>query len=198
MRRILATLAFFLLFLSSTASLQAQQDKSSMTGVVTDVSGALLPDTTVVLSNPHTGVSFTQTTDDKGSYRFTNVPPGPGYQASFAHDGFATTQVKDLDLEVGTPRTQDARLQAGAAQTVEVSASGATETINTTDASVGNNITPSTLNELPVLIRDSPSALFTLQPGVTLSGSTTGARTDQDQVTVDGLDVNDMATGQPF
>ncbi len=169
-----------------------------MTGVVADVSGALLPDTTVVLSNPHTGVSFTQTTDSKGSYRFTGVPPGQGYQASFSHDGFATTQVKNLDLEVGTARTQDAKLQAGAAQTIEVSASGATETINTSNASVGNNISPSTLNELPVQVRDSPSALFTLQPGVTLSGSTTGARTDQDQVTIDGLDVNDMATGQPF
>src|SRR5215471_20581393 len=118
MRRILATLAFIILFVSSTAFLQAQQDKSSMTGVVTDVSGALVPNTTVVLSNPHTGVSFTQTTDDKGSYRFTSVPPGTGYQVSFAHDGFATTQVKNVALEVGTARTQDAKLQAGAAQTV--------------------------------------------------------------------------------
>jgi hypothetical protein len=180
-----------------------------MTGVVTDVSGALLPDTTVVLSNPHTVVSFTQTTDSKGSYRFTNIPPGQGYQATFSHDGFASTQVKNLDLEIGSTRTQDAKLQAGAAQTVEVSASGATETINTTDASVGNNISPGVLNELPVQVRDTPSALFTLQPGVTSgdptsgagsqhTGSVTGSRVDQNQVTVDGLDVNDMATGQAF
>src|SRR5580698_668663 len=197
MRRLLATLAFFLLFVSSASFLHAQ-DKSSMTGVVTDVSGALLPDTTVVLSNPHNAVTFTQTTDSKGSYRFASVPPGQGYVATFRHDGFAATEVKNLDLEVGTARTQDAKLQAGAAQTVEVSASGATETINTTDASVGNNISPQILNELPIQVRDSPSALFTLQPGVTLSGSTTGSRVDQDQVTVDGLDVNDMATGQAF
>src|SRR5215472_16336777 len=105
MRRIIATPAFFFLFVSSTASLQAQQDKSSMTGVVTDASGALVPGTTVRLSNPHTGVSFTQTTDNKGSYRFTNVPPGTGYEVSFTHDGFATTQIKNLALEVGTPRT---------------------------------------------------------------------------------------------
>ncbi|HXS13633.1 MAG TPA: carboxypeptidase-like regulatory domain-containing protein [Acidobacteriaceae bacterium] len=197
MRRLLATLAFLMLFVSSTAFLQAQ-DRSSMTGVVTDVSGALLPDTAVVLSNPHTGVSFTQTTDNKGSYRFTSIPPGQGYVATFTHQGFASTQVKNLDLQVGTTRTQDATLQAGAAQTIEVSATGATETINTTDASIGNNISPQVLNELPVQVRDSPSALFTLQPGVTLSGSTTGARVDQDQVTVDGLDVNDMATGGAF
>ena len=204
MRRSLSILVYLILILSVT-TLHAQ-DKSSMTGVVTDVSGALLPDTTVVLSNPHTAVTFTQKTDSKGSYRFTSVPPGQGYQATFTHDGFATTQIKNLDLEVGTPRTQDAKLQAGAAQTIEVSASGATETINTTDASVGNNISPQTLNALPVQVRDSPSALFTLQPGVTSgdptsgshTGSVTGGRVDQDQVTVDGLDVNDMATGQPF
>ncbi len=207
MRRSLSNLLFLILFLSAAVLLIAQ-DKSSMTGVVTDVSGALLPDTTVVLSNPHTALSFSQTTDSKGSYRFTNIPPGQGYQATFTHDGFATTQIKNLDLEVGTPRTQDAKLQAGAAQTIEVSASGATETINTTDASVGNNISPTVLNELPVQVRDSPSALFTLQPGVTSgdatnltgsrTGSVTGSRVDQNQVTIDGLDVNDMATGQSF
>jgi hypothetical protein len=197
MRRLLATITCLFLFLSAVSVLHAQ-DKSSMTGVVTDVSGALLPDTTVVLSNPHTAVTFTQTTDSKGSYRFTNVPPGQGYIATFRHDGFSATEVRNLDLEVGSTRTQDAKLQAGAAQTVEVNATAATETINTTDASVGNNISPQTLNELPIQVRDSPSALFTLQPGVTLNGSTTGSRIDQDQVTVDGLDVNDMATGQAF
>ena len=197
MRRIFATFALFLLFLSSTTFLLAQS-QSSMTGVVTDVSGALLPDTTVVLSNPQTAVSFSQTTDSKGSYRFTNVPPGTGYVATFTHQGFATTEVKGLELEIGTPRTQDAKLQAGAAQTVEVNAANTGETINTTNASIGSNISPAVLNELPIQVRDSPSALFTLLPGVTLNGSTTGARVDQDQVTVDGLDVNDMATGQAF
>ena len=179
-----------------------------MTGVVTDVSGALVPNSTVVLSNPHTGVSFTQTTDNKGSFRFTNVPPGTGYTVTFSHEGFATTRIENVALQVATTRTQDATLQAGAAQTVEVSATGALVTINTTDASVGNNISPQTLNELPVQVRDSPSALFTLLPGVTSgdatnlsgsrTGSVTGSRVDQNQVTVDGLDVNDMATGQAF
>ena len=197
MRRSLSNLFFLVLLLSATTLLLAQ-NSSSMTGVVTDISGALLPDTTVVLSNPQTGVSFTQTTDSKGSYRFTNVQPGQGYQATFAHPGFATTRIDNIQLEISVARTQDAKLQAGAAQTVEVNAARDTETLNTTDASVGSNISPQVLNELPIQVRDSPSALFTLQPGVTLNGSTTGARTDQDQVTVDGLDVNDMATGQPF
>lgn len=192
-KAILLLLAFFV-----PVALYAQTTSSSMTGVVTDVSGALVPNTVVTLSNPRTGVTFTETTDSKGSYRFTSVPPGEGYEATFTHDGFATTKVQNLALQVGIPRTQDAKLQAGAAQTVEVNATGQDITINTTNATVGNNLSPESLNELPVQVRDSPSALFTLQPGVATNGSTTGARTDQDQVTVDGLDVNDMATGQAF
>lgn len=171
-----------------------------MTGVVTDASNALVPDTAVVLTNPHTNVTFTTKTDSKGSYRFTNIPPGPGYSATFTHDGFSVTKIDNLSLQVAVTRTQDARLQVGAAagQTIEVSASGADQTINTTDATVGNNINPEVMNQLPVQGRDTPTALFTLEPGVTLGGSTTGSRVDQDQVTVDGLDVNDMATGQDF
>ncbi|MGC1969572.1 MAG: hypothetical protein WA673_24150, partial [Candidatus Acidiferrales bacterium] len=67
--------------------------------------------------------------------------------------------------------------------------------IDTTDSTVGNNFQVQFLNELPIQDRDSPSALFTQQPGVTLDGAVTGARVDQDNVTLDGLDVNDNETG---
>ncbi len=59
-----------------------------MTGVVSDSTGAVIPGTVVTLSNPSTGISFTQTTDNLGSYRFVNVPPSPGYRVTFKHDGF--------------------------------------------------------------------------------------------------------------
>ena len=54
------------------ATIGFTQDSSSMTGVVTDPSGAVIPGTTVTLSNPSTGVTLTQVTDSKGSYRFVN------------------------------------------------------------------------------------------------------------------------------
>ena len=60
---------------------------------------------------------------------------------------------------------------------------------------MGNNFQVQYMNELPIALRDSPIALLTQQPGMTNDGAATGARTDQNRITVDGLDVNDMAYG---
>ncbi|MBW4039675.1 MAG: carboxypeptidase regulatory-like domain-containing protein [Acidobacteria bacterium] len=194
-------LAFVIAFFSVPASLQAQAgDSSSMVGTVTDSSGAALPDTTVTLRNPLTGSSFTQTTNRQGSYHFANVPPAEGYTVVFSHSGFANVRVPNLALSVGITRTQDAKLAAGSTEVVDVSAANQAVTLNTTDASIGNNINVSELNSLPVYDRTNGiTTLFTLQPGVdSFSGSVTGARSDQSEVTIDGLDVNDLGTGQSF
>ena len=106
--------------------------------------------------------------------------------------------MSDIYLIVGSTRTQNAKLHAGnVSTTVEVSAENSEVTIDTTDATIGNNFYINLLNDLPVQSRTSPSALFTLQPGYA-DGSFTGARTDQSNITVDGMDVNDLATGQTF
>ena len=198
MRRILTKVVVLVLALSFPALLKAQ-DVSSMTGQVTDSTGAIIPGADVTLVNTTTNTTYHATTTSSGSYTITNVTPGPGYKATFADKGFEPLVVSNIYLTVGTTRTQNASLHAGGeAVTVEVSAANSEVTINTTDASVGNNFDGKLLNELPVQNRDTPAALFTLQPGVTLDGAVTGARVDQNNVTVDGLDVNDFATGNAF
>ena len=176
------------------------QDSSSMTGVVTDSSGAVIPGTVVTLLNPSTGMSFTQSTDGQGSYRFANVPPGPGYKVAFSHDGFSTMQVSDIALAVMNTRTQNVMLVPGNVETIQVSASSSAVTLDTTDASVGNNMSIDELNQLPVYDRTAGiSTLFTQQPGVdSFQGAVTGARIDQTAVTLDGMDVNDLASAQTF
>lgn len=171
-----------------------------MTGIVTDQTGAVIPDTVVTLSNTSAGLTFTQTTDSRGSYRFTNVPPTSGYQATFNHNGFVAVQIANFALAVGNVRTQNVTLKPGSVETIEVSAGNAAVTLNTSDASVGNNMSISQLNELPVYNRTSGiSTLFTQQPGVdSFQGAVTGARVDQTAVTLDGMDVNDAATAQTF
>jgi hypothetical protein len=172
------------------------QDVSGMTGEVTDKSGAAMPGVVVTLTNTTTGVKYTETTNAVGSYRFSDIPPGQGYEAVFSAPEFSPFDVKNIYLTVATIRTQNAVLTVGAnAETVEVTASNSEVTINTTDASIGNTFDVEALNNLPVQQRNDPTALFTLQPGVTDTGSVTGARVDQNDITVDGLDVNDFATG---
>ncbi len=198
MRRLLTKFVVLVLALSIPALLKAQ-NVASMTGVVADSTGAIIPGADVTLVNTTTGTTYHATTNSSGSYTITNVTPGPGYKATFSLKGFEPLIISDIYLTVANTRTQNVALRAGGeAVTLEVSAANSEVTINTTDASVGNNFDAKMLNELPVQNRDTPAALFTLQPGVTLDGAVTGARVDQNNVTVDGLDVNDFATGNAF
>ena len=181
------------------------QESSSLTGVVTDATDAAVPGAVVTLTNKATGQKYTETTNSSGTYHFLNVPPGAGYQETFTHSGFSVVEINDLYLAVGDIRTQNAKLQAGESSVVNVT-STANVTLNTTDATIGSNMDVTSLNHLPVQDRTTGiTTLFNLQAGVVdtqldtngsqQSGSITGARTDQNSVTVDGLDVNDIAAG---
>jgi hypothetical protein len=196
----LAVIFLFLagMFLAPTALMA--QDSSSMTGVVTDITGAIVPGVTVTLSNKLKGTTATQTTDKLGTYRFANVAPDQGYTVTFSRKGFSIVKVDNVALSVGLTRTQDAKLAAGSTQEVEVSAANQAVTLNTTDATIGNNVDPDQLQELPVLDRTAGiTTLYLLQPGVeSNTGAVTGARVDQSETILDGMDVNDIATGFTF
>jgi Carboxypeptidase regulatory-like domain len=196
MRKLIAVAGALLLFVLLGPGLMAQ-DAASITGIVTDSTGAVVPGVNVMLANPATGLTYSAVTNEVGSYTIVHVSPGPGYKLSFSADGFKPATITDLYLNVNTTRTQNAQLAiGGTSATVEVSAANQSITLNTTDSEVGNNYEVQMINDLPVQIRDSPGALFSIQPGATSDGAITGARTDQNNVTLDGLDVNDMATGQ--
>ena len=140
----------------------AAQDTSTISGTVTDATGAVIPGATVELLNPGTGKSYKTVSEANGSYTITNVPPGPGYKETVSRDGFETTVLTGLYMNVGTTRSQNVKLAVGSvSQTVAVSAANETVTLDTTDATVGNNFQVQYLNELPVALRDSPLALLT-------------------------------------
>src|SRR5579863_6840103 len=127
------------------------QDVASITGVITDQSGAVIAGADVTLVNPQTGTKYKTTTNEVGLYRINEVKPGPGYEIQFAHEGFREVKVSNLYLNVDTTRTQNAQMILGATQeTVEVSAATQAVTLNTTDVSVGNNFQVEVLNDMPV------------------------------------------------
>jgi hypothetical protein len=139
-----AVLALSLLVVSGlaaslTAPVAHAQETSGMTGVVTDETGAVVPDATVTLKNPTTGAQFTVTSNGEGFYRFSEIPPGQGYVATFTAKGFKPLEVKNIYLTVATVRTQNAAIAVGGeGTTVEVSASNSEVTIDTTTATIGN------------------------------------------------------------
>lgn len=193
------------LFVFSVTGLRAQE-VAGVTGVVLDKSGAAIGGVQITLENAKTGYKVAATTNDQGSYQFLRVPPGSGYKLTFVKDGFRKFEMSDVSLGVETISTRNATLEVGeSSQTVEVTAA-ASETLNTTDASIGNVLDVQTLKELPSLIRETPASLLGLQAGVIANsgggtnqdGAVTGARTDQGNVTIDGIDVNDQAGGFAF
>jgi len=187
---------FVLIALFSCSLYLVAQDTASVVGTVTDATGAVVPGASIELANPATGKVYKAVTGKNGSYTLDSIIPGPGYKETVSRDGFLTVVLSDIYVNVASTRTQNVKLAVGSvAVTIEVSAANQGETLNTTDASVGNNFQVQYLNELPVAMRDSPTALLAQQPGMTMDGSATGARTDQNRLTLDGLDVSDMASG---
>jgi len=184
------------------------QEVSSVTGVVTDKSGASIPRAEVQLSDTRQNAVRTTKTSNLGVFTFLNVKPGAGYNLTFSAPNFQTLTISNVTLGVGVTETYNASLGVGSpAATVVVEAKGEA-TLNTVDASVGNVMDTRRIADLPVQVRSTPAALMGLQPGVVGNnlgtpninqvGSVTGARADQGNITVDGIDANDQVTGQAF
>lgn len=207
---VLVSSIFTLMLLCTFAVPARAQDVASMTGVVTDATGAVVADAKVTLVNTNTSANYETTTNSVGAYTFSNIPPGPGYKVTVSRQGFATETVQNIYLAVSTSHTQNIRLEVGnVAETVEVTGTGSTVSLDTTDTTVGGSVDMNMVHEMPIQVRDTPLALVAMQPGaVTLGegssddplgsrdGAVTGSRTDQGNVTLDGLDANDFATGQ--
>jgi len=182
------------------------QQTSSVTGIVTDTTGAVIRGVEVKLTDTKTAKEQSTKTNEQGVYSFVKVLPGTGYKLTFTAQGFDTVVLTNVTLGVGITETHNAQMSVGqVTNTVTVTSSGEA-TLNTTDASIGNVISPRRLEKLPIQFRNSPAALIGLQPGVIGAdvgtgatnrvGSVTGARADQGNITVDGIDANDQATGQ--
>jgi hypothetical protein len=207
-------LGWILVGILSTATLCSGQTAStSLRGVVKDPSGALLPGANVTLVDSAKGASFSAVANSAGFYSFVQIPPAK-YTITVTASGFGT-QSKTAELLVNQPATIDFTLGVQASSvTVDVSASA--QTLNTTDATLGDSVNNEQIQAMPMDGRD-PISLLSLQPGVLFLGETTslsdkttpqsmdsrqgavsGARSDQGNVTLDGVDDNDQVNGYAF
>ncbi|MGB6722291.1 MAG: TonB-dependent receptor [Terracidiphilus sp.] len=197
----------FLFFLSALSLAFSQSATTSLRGVVKDPSGALVPGAKISLVNAADGSSMSVVANSAGSYVFPQIPPAR-YTVTASAPGFGN-QSKTAELLVAQPATIDFTLSIqSTAITVDVSS--AAQTLNTTDATLGNSVDNQAIQALPMEGRD-PLALLTLQPGVlylgnpdennaldSRSGSVSGGRSDQGNITLDGMDDNDQVNGTAF
>jgi len=203
--------ALLILGIAVLPTLLVGQDVASLTGVITDKSGAVIPQAKVELVDTKTNTTYSTTTNEVGSYTLVKVLPGPGYKLTVTKEGFQTVTIGNIYLGVHTTHTRNVQLDLGqVSQTIEVSGEGSQVTLNTTDTSVSSSLSMQVVHELPLAIRDNPLGLLVYTPGVTAAtggnddtlasrdGAVAGARTDQSNYTLDGLDTNDFGTGQAF
>ncbi len=196
--------AFLSLLLLVPATLVAQNATSSLRGLVTDPSGAAVAGASVMVENAAVGFKATDASNARGEYSFQQLTPGE-YKLTISAPGFGT-YTATATLLVAQPATVNVKLTV-TSEAVSVDVSTATETINTTDASIGNAVDNATIMALPSEARN-PQTLLALQPGVLFLGITnsadsrngvvSGARADQTNITLDGVDNNDQVAPSAF
>lgn len=188
--------AFAVMFVFALLSVTAmsQTGTTRLSGTVRDNNNAVVPGATVKLSNPATGFERTTTTNTDGTYSFASIPPAT-YQLEVTASGFKKLINTGLVLAVDTNARFDTVLEAGdVSAIVNVTANSIESIVNTQDASIGNNINSEQITQLPTDLR-RVNDLLSLQPGVTRDGYVAGGRSDQANITLDGVDINDQQTG---
>ena len=187
----------------------AQTNTTGLSGVISDPTKAVVSGAIVELSDPATGFLKTIKSSPKGEYVFEQLQPGR-YTVTITSTGFAP-QTEQVELLVATPLTINFELTVGNKEVVDVEATALSQ-INTTDATLGKAFNSSQVQNLPYLA-NNVNYLLSLQPGVLAldpgatsgglntdvrTGIVNGARQDQTNLTLDGVDNNDPENGYAF
>ncbi len=191
------------LVLGLQAVVYAQTGAASITGLVTDQSGAATPGVAVTATNQATNVEYTAVSNQAGSYTITSVPVGM-YVVKSALSGFKTTSTRPIMLEAKQIARLDLKMEVGALEdTVEVTAES--PVLQTESVTVAEVVSGNTVQSLPLNGRN-PGQLALLMTGtmtVNPAGFTSigainqnrpyvnGHREQVNNYTLDGLDVNE-------
>ncbi len=191
-----------ILLLACPVLSHAQQLTATLTGEVTDSTGAVIPNATVTITQTTTNAMRTVQTDGAGNYTVTSLPAGT-YNVSVSASGFENYVAKNVVLNVAEKRGLNIQLKAGATTTT-VTVEAAAISVDTESSAQAGTITGQQIRELELAGRNFQQ-LVTLQPGVvsqmgdeTSAGATqmsvNGARATANNWTIDGSDINDSGS----
>ena len=184
---------------------------TSVSGLITDLQGAAIPGATLTLTNKASSAVRTVVSSGDGTYQVPQVVPGT-YRVRAEAKGFASIVDENVQVLVSTPLTLNLQFKQAGGVSETVTVTGGESTLNTSDATIGNTFDNRKVQELPLLSRNVVG-LLSLQPGVTAptinensstrldvkrGGYVNGSRSDQSNVTLDGVDVNEQQGGAAF
>jgi len=183
------------------AAAQGGSTSSSLSGVVSDRDGGVVPGATVVVKNNATGASFTVVTNASGGYSVPALDIGT-YTVTISLSGFKTVVTNDVRLLAATPARVSATLELGSlSETVEVR--GGTALVQTQSPTVSSTLSVEQISNLPLVTRNALNFL-TFLPGVDTatgprSATINGLPQNTINVTVDGVNVNNnLQSGDGF
>ena len=189
----------------------AQQGTTAVVGDVTDPQGAAINGAKVIIADDTMSVTRTVLTDEQGQFQFLSLQPGT-YVLRVESMGFKSSQTGKIAALVSTTQKVHIKMELGTVSDTVTVSEGAIAQVNTTDATIGNAFESRQILALPFEGRDAAGVL-SLQPGVayignnpnindkdvdTRNGALNGGRSDQANITLDGVDNNTQATGKAF
>ncbi len=178
-----------------------QHGTGAVTGTITDPTGAVVPGAMVTLANTQTGVQKTAQTNSSGIYRFDFIVIGT-YNLTVSARGFAEYEWDGLIITVGQTVTHNIALELGKTGTVVTVEAEGVQLVNTADAEVSSLVNQTTIQNLPLEVRDA-TVFVNLVPGsvpndLNNSGrgaSINGMRGGTGNFMIDGSDNNDYGQG---
>src|SRR5882724_604565 len=165
-------LVFCLGLFACAISARAQGLNATLSGTVTDPSGAAVADAQLTLTNKATGFELKGTSNERGEYTFRNLTPG-NYDLKVSKTGFENHVQRDVLITINANAHADAVLKVGAA-TETVTVEGGNTLINYDNATMQEGIEPETLKSLPLVVEGklrSAASVVLLLPGVTTGNS---------------------------
>ncbi len=172
----------------------AQTSTSSLTGTVTDTSGAVIPGADVNAKNNDNGTVYTAVSNDKGVFQIPAIQVGT-YTVTVSLMGFKAFAVPDVKVSQGGPTNVKATLEVGG-MTETVVVKGGSDIVQTQSTVVSTTMTSAQIQKLPLVTRDALWGGVTLLPGVDISGGPRGATISglpqgAINITIDGVNTQD-------
>jgi Carboxypeptidase regulatory-like domain len=194
-RRLIATafLAVAVLVLGAAAAFAQGGVTSTLSGTVTDTSGAVVPGASVVVKRADTAVASEAVTNAEGQFTIAQLNPGK-YSVVVSLSGFKTATVKDVELNAGVPAGITVKMEVGGIEEQVVVTAGS-EVVKTQASTVSTTLTSKQISSLPLTSRSALDFVVNLAgvntPGGSRESTVNGLPQGAINITMDGMSIQD-------